>query len=102
MYYKIIIPTITPTLTPAPTLTPEEKERIKKYIITNRDKDSRLQQYRNMTEEELENIIDLFDYQVPLYGDLLATGDNLPIYPFIFGGISILILLYVIFHKRII
>lgn len=54
------------------------------------------------SEEELEELIDLFDYGIPLWGELLRTGDELPAYPFVFGGIAILavILLIVINRKK--
>ena len=41
-----------------------------------------------LTEMELEDLIDLFDYGTPLFG-LLGTGDDIPAYPFVFGGIGI-------------
>ena len=39
-------------------------------------------------EEELEEYLELFDYGTPLFGELLGTGDDTPIYPFIFGGVG--------------
>ena len=54
-----------------------------------------------LTEMELEDLIDLFDYGTPLFG-LLGTGDELPVYPFFFGGIGIaaLIALAVVSRKK--
>ena len=95
-------PTPTPTPTPKPTLSPEQKNKIKTYILENRDTDPKLKQFANLTVEELEELIELFDYETPLYGELLKTGDETPVYPFIFIGIGLLILLYVAFSKRII
>ena len=46
--------------------------------------------FEQFSEEELEDLITLFDYGVPLYGMLLGTGDELPMYPFVFGGIGLL------------
>ena len=95
-------PTPTPTPTPKPTLSPEQKNKIKAYILENRDTDPKLKQFANLTVEELEELIELFDYKTPLYGDLLKTGDEVPVYPFIFAGVGSLILLYAILRKRII
>ena len=44
--------------------------------------------FEEQTEEELEELLDLFDYGTPLFG-ILPTGDDMPIYPFIFGGIGL-------------
>lgn len=52
------------------------------------------------TEEELEELIDIFDYDTPLYGGLLKTGDEVPVYPFVFGGIGLTIVLVLIFAGR--
>ena len=83
-------------------MSPRDKERIRNYIIKNRDTDPRLSQYKDMTVEELEELVDLLDYETPLYGELLKTGDEIPLYPFIFAGVGMLILLFAIFRKRII
>ena len=57
--------------------------------------------YDELTEENLEQLLDLFDYSTPLYGGLLGTGDEMPKYPFIFGGIGTLaVLLLIIFGLR--
>ncbi len=45
-----------------------------------------------MSEEDLEKLLELFDYNTPLWGDLLKTGDEVPMYPFIFGGIGLVAL----------
>ena len=40
-------------------------------------------------EGELEELLELFDYGTPLWGErLLPTGDDMPIYPIVFGGIG--------------
>lgn len=41
------------------------------------------------SEEELEELIDLFGYGTPLYGGLLGTGDETPAYPYVFAGIGV-------------
>ena len=49
--------------------------------------------FEDKTEEELEEMFDLFDYETPLWGALLQTGDDIPAYPFVFGGIGLAALL---------
>ena len=39
------------------------------------------------TEEEWEELIELFDYDTPLLG-ILGTGEEHPVYPYVFGGIG--------------
>ena len=46
-------------------------------------------EYSRKTEEELEGLIELFDYDTPLWGGLLQTGDETPLYAYIFGGVGI-------------
>ena len=41
-----------------------------------------------LTDEELEDLVDLLDYDTPLVG-IQQTGDDIPLYPFIFGGLGI-------------
>ena len=45
-----------------------------------------------MTEEELEELFDLFGYGTPLWGELLGTGDETPLAPWLFAGLGILAL----------
>ena len=42
------------------------------------------------TEGDLSEMFDLFDYGVPLFGVLLGTGLEIPMYPFIFAGFGLL------------
>ena len=53
-----------------------------------------------LTEEELEEFLEIIDYDVPLFGGLLATGDDTPIYPSIFLGIGLIILLILIILEK--
>lgn len=48
----------------------------------------RTPRFREFPEEGLEELIDIFDYDVPLWGGLLGTGAEVPVYPFVFGGIG--------------
>ena len=53
-----------------------------------------------MTEEELEELFELFDYGTPLFG-MMQTGDELPVYPFIFGGVGLAaIILFIVLGKK--
>ena len=57
--------------------------------------------FSHLTEEELEEVIELFDYGTPLWDPLLQTGDELPVYPFVFGGIGLVALVVLfILQKR--
>lgn len=50
--------------------------------------------YEVFTEEELAELFDLFGYGTPLWGTgLLPTGDETPLYPFVFGGVGLMALL---------
>ena len=45
-------------------------------------------EFGSKTEEELEGLVELFDYDTPLWGGLLGTGDDTPVYPYVFGGVG--------------
>ena len=40
------------------------------------------------TEEEMDELMDMLDYNTPLWGQLLGTGDETPVYPYVFGGVG--------------
>lgn len=44
--------------------------------------------FKDKTEEELEELTELFDYETPLWGGLLQTGDETPVWPYVFGGVG--------------
>ena len=44
--------------------------------------------FERFTEEKLEELLEIFDYNTPLWGTLLQTGDEMPVYPFVFAGIG--------------
>jgi len=44
-------------------------------------------------EPELEGLLELYDYGTPLWGRPLKTGDEIPLYPIVFGGIGLLALI---------
>ena len=53
-----------------------------------------------LTEEDLEGLMDLFDYGTPLWGGLLGTGDEVPVYPFVFGGIGIAAVIALLLSRK--
>lgn len=69
-------------------------------LINNKVPDSSEWSFREYTEEELEGLIDIFDYGVPLWGMLLPTGDITPYYPVILGGIGVAALVALIVLNR--
>jgi LPXTG-motif cell wall-anchored protein len=52
------------------------------------------------TPENWEKLITLLDEEIPLYGGLLKTGEEIPLYPFVFGGIGLLALAAVLLADR--
>jgi len=43
--------------------------------------------FKGMKEEEFDDLLDILDYGTPLFG-MLGTGDETPVYPFVFGGLG--------------
>ena len=57
--------------------------------------------FQQFDEGELADMFSLFDYGVPLYGMLLGTGLEVPMYPFVFGGCGVLaIVLLIVFGRK--
>jgi pilin isopeptide linkage protein len=52
------------------------------------------------TPEDWEMLLTLLDERIPLYGGLLKTGDEVPVYPFVFGGLGLIAALLVIISDR--
>ena len=47
-----------------------------------------------------EELIDLFDYNTPLWG-MMGTGDETPVYPYVFGGAGVLaVVALLVFGKK--
>ena len=95
---------LTSTIEPEPTIKPisiivnneEIKEKIKIF------KKASNTFFRDKAEEELEELIDLFGYETPLFSNLLETGDETPLYPLIFTFAGCLtLLLFFIINKKI-
>lgn len=77
--------------------------RVKGTTIVNaRIRASQPSIFSSFTEQELAELVDLFDYDTALWGSLLRTGDETPIYPYVFGGIGVaaLIALAILARKR--
>ena len=53
-----------------------------------------------MSEEELDELVDMLDYGTPLWGGLLGTGDETPVYPFVFAGIGVVAIVALVFFGR--
>ena len=51
------------------------------------------------TEEELEELVDLFDYDTPLFG-MMKTGEETPMWPFISAAVGLLAILTLILMGR--
>lgn len=54
----------------------------------------------DLTEEEFDELFDVLDYNTPLWGQLLGTGDETPIYPYIFGGVGVLAIIALLVFGR--
>ncbi|MBQ3270651.1 MAG: Cna B-type domain-containing protein [Clostridia bacterium] len=67
-------------------------------VLTRKTGSSR-PRYEDYTEEELEELFDLFGYGTPLFG-MLGTGDETPAYPFVFAGIGVIALAVALFIRR--
>ena len=93
----IIEPTFSPT--PEPTPTPLPPELIKKIIENLPEPIFDHPNFSQFTDEELEELIDVWGYKTPLYG-MLATGDEIPtaFYKFLWIGLAAII--FLIFTKR--
>ena len=55
--------------------------------------------FENMTEEELEELFDIFGYGTPLYG-MLGTGDQIPVWVWVCSGIGVLAIVLVLVTGR--
>ena len=55
----------------------------------------------SFSEDELDELFDLFDYDTPLFGFLLGTGEeDAPLYPYIFAGIGVVAVIVLIVFGR--
>ena len=94
-----IEPTASPTLTPQPTIPPIIVQAIidglpDVPLIPLRP------DFSQFTDEELEELFDIWGYKTPLYGALLATGDEIPIWVWSIGRSGLLFIALAIFLKK--
>lgn len=88
------------TYTVAEQLVPGYWLRVEGNDLYNTREEFRRMRFGNFREEELEELLDIFDYGVPLWGGLLGTGDEIPVYPFAFGGLGLLALVAFLLYNR--
>ena len=75
---------------------PDRAEEEEVEFETFRDTGTPLAGFPGLSEEELEDLLELFDYGMPLWGEPMKTGDELPLYPIIFGGVGLIALVALI------
>ena len=56
--------------------------------------------FTDITEEEMDENLDILDYGTPLWGTLLGTGDETPVYPYVFGGVGVLAIVALVLFGR--
>ena len=56
--------------------------------------------FKNLNEEEMDELTDILDYGTPLWGTLLGTGDETPVYPYVFGGVGVLAIVALVLFGR--
>ena len=55
--------------------------------VKSRNTRTRRPKFERMGAEEFDDLLDILDYGTPLFG-MLGTGDEIPAYTFVFGGIG--------------
>ena len=55
--------------------------------MKSRNTRTRRPKFERMGAEEFDDLLDILDYGTPLFG-MLGTGDEIPAYTFVFGGIG--------------
>ncbi|MBR1821897.1 MAG: Cna B-type domain-containing protein [Clostridia bacterium] len=68
--------------------------------IESRHTATPIPRFVELTEERMEALLQLLDKRVALWGGLLATGDETPVYPYVFAGIGMLALAAVLLGRR--
>ncbi len=68
-------------------------------VVKSRRTASYRPKFERMGEEEFDDLLDILDYGTPLFG-MMGTGDEIPAYPFVFGGIGALAVVAYILVKR--
>lgn len=57
-------------------------------------------EFTKYSQAELEELLQLFGYDTPLWGGLLRTGDETPTYPYVFAGTGLLALMLLLVLSR--
>ena len=83
------------------TLTPEPPTQ-RRGDTPKRGTNTQQPPFEKLTEEKMDELVDILDYKTPLWGQLLGTGDKTPVYPYVFGGIGVaaIVALLVIFGRK--
>ena len=69
--------------------------------IPNRKTSTPRPPFEGFDEEMMDDLLDMLDYGTPLWGGLLGTGDETPVYPYVFGGVGLLaVLALLVFGKK--
>ena len=83
------------------TLTRPDRPGTTTRRVLTRITDTPAPKFAQMTAEEVDDLMEMLNYNTPLWGQLLGTGDNTPVYPYVFGGVGVLaILALVIFGRK--
>ena len=83
------------------TLTRPDRPGTPTRRVLTRITDTPVPKFAQMNAEEVDDLMEMLNYNTPLWGQLLGTGDNTPVYPYVFGGVGLLaILALVIFGRK--
>ena len=89
----------TPSPTPKPTPTPIPPEIIEEIIENLPDPVPNRPDFSQFTDEELEELFDMWGYKTPLYG-MFQTGDEIPIEIYLLGLIGLCALIIAILLRK--
>lgn len=89
----------TPSPTPKPTPTPIPPEIIEEIIESLPDPVPNRPDFSQFTDEELEELFDMWGYETPLYG-IFQTGDEIPVEIYLFGLIGLCALIIAILLRK--
>ncbi|MBR4441646.1 MAG: Cna B-type domain-containing protein [Clostridia bacterium] len=56
--------------------------------------------FTRLTDEELDELLDLFDYETPLWGGLLGTGYETPVWPYVSAGVGALAVIGLVVTRK--
>ena len=92
-YYGVVLPdgTLVNTLIPG-VVTPDDE--------TDPRPGTPEMPFSKLNDAQLTDLLQVIEYEVPLYGELLGTGAETPLYPFVFAGLGMLALLVLAIEER--